>query len=584
MYIDNGTPKSRQFDDVYFSQLGGLEESEYVFCRGSGLVDKLASDQPITIGELGFGTGLNFLTAWNTWRKAGRRQLIHFVSIEKFPLEQEQLSAALKEFTSLAHLTEQLVASYPTKAAPGFHHRQFEGGKVHLTLVFDDVLPALEQMVGGADIWLFDGFAPAKNPEMWSLEVFQGVASHCFPGSTFSTFSAARRVRDNLTATDFTWEKIPGYGRKREMLVGSYSGPTKTERLFGPNAYLPHRTRITVAGAGVSGITCTNQLGHSGFQVRVIDKSNKIGAGASGNPVGLLHMPLNSGATAGGGFFRQATATAYHAIKGLPMVRQNLSGIIHLPFQKSAKRLFMREPLSNEIGHDHLPKAAAELSDFAGLPIPIDGWLVPQAGWFSPRDWLESLVSEGVEFNFGQEIQRVLPQTEDVLIICCGHDSKGLLPHLPLRALPGQVTLMSATAQTKTLKRPVAYGGYITPALANSHLVGATFRRNTSDDHPTDFDNQLNLARLQEHLGVSGGQIVGARASTRGNSTDRIPLVGPINASGKVWSSTAHGSRGLANSLLSAAIITHALQHRLLPVSRRSFAAIHPSRFPGCDA
>ncbi|WP_370519432.1 MnmC family methyltransferase [Gilliamella sp. Pas-s27] len=70
------------------------------------------------------------------------------------------------------------------------------------------------------DTWFFDGFSPAKNPDMWSECLFK----HCFeltaPNGRFATFTAASFVRRHLINAGFTVQKRKGFGSKREMLVG----------------------------------------------------------------------------------------------------------------------------------------------------------------------------------------------------------------------------------------------------------------------------------------------------------------------------------------------------------------------------
>ena len=78
----------------------------------------------------------------------------------------------------------------------------------------------LPEWEGAADAWFLDGFAPARNPDLWSPKLMSGVARHTAPGGTFATYSAAGHVRRALTEAGFTVERRPGYGRKRHMSAG----------------------------------------------------------------------------------------------------------------------------------------------------------------------------------------------------------------------------------------------------------------------------------------------------------------------------------------------------------------------------
>ncbi len=69
-------------------------------------------------------------------------------------------------------------------------------------------------------LWFLDGFAPAKNPDMWTQNLFNAMARLARPGSTLATFTSAGFVRRGLQDAGFTMQKRKGFGRKREMLCG----------------------------------------------------------------------------------------------------------------------------------------------------------------------------------------------------------------------------------------------------------------------------------------------------------------------------------------------------------------------------
>ncbi|MBL4803508.1 MAG: tRNA (5-methylaminomethyl-2-thiouridine)(34)-methyltransferase MnmD [Alphaproteobacteria bacterium] len=218
-----GAPVSREFDDVYFSIDDGLAESEYVFLDGNGLPRGWRNRDYYTIAETGFGTGLNFLVAWKRFEEtATPHQKLHFISIEKFPLDAEEIELHLQPWKEVFEgYLKKLLAVYPF-VTPGFH-RVMINRRVMLTLVFDDVNVALPQISADVDAWFLDGFKPSTNPEMWTDEVFKNVARLSKPGTRFSTFTAAGAVRRGLNDVGFAVEKTKGYGRKRDMTIGVYN-------------------------------------------------------------------------------------------------------------------------------------------------------------------------------------------------------------------------------------------------------------------------------------------------------------------------------------------------------------------------
>src|SRR5690606_35016289 len=133
-----------------------------------------------------------------------------------------------------------LLEQYPPMVS-GFHHVLLPG--IHLCLLLGDVAEMLPALSGAFDAWYLDGFAPAKNPEMWTEEIFPLIRARTAPGGTLSTFSAASRVRRGLEAAGFEARKEQGFGRKREMTTAALPG-ARAEKA---------REKITIVGAGMAG-------------------------------------------------------------------------------------------------------------------------------------------------------------------------------------------------------------------------------------------------------------------------------------------------------------------------------------------
>ena len=95
-------------------------------------------------------------------------------------------------------------------------------GRIQLVLQANDIMLALPAISQKADAWLLDGFAPAKNADMWSCEVLAHITKLSKPNTTFATFTSAGAVRRGLQTAGFTVEKHNGFGKKREMLSGIF--------------------------------------------------------------------------------------------------------------------------------------------------------------------------------------------------------------------------------------------------------------------------------------------------------------------------------------------------------------------------
>ncbi|MBI3309896.1 MAG: tRNA (5-methylaminomethyl-2-thiouridine)(34)-methyltransferase MnmD, partial [Serratia liquefaciens] len=167
---EQGTPVSKQFDDVYFSNQDGLEETRYVFLKGNRLPQRFVEHpRPLFIvAETGFGTGLNFLTLWQAFAAFrattpnATLQRLHFISFEKFPLLQADLAAAHARWPELAPYADELRAQWPLPL-PGCHRLLLAEGRITLDLWFGDVnafLPHFDaSMNRQIDAWFLDGFA-----------------------------------------------------------------------------------------------------------------------------------------------------------------------------------------------------------------------------------------------------------------------------------------------------------------------------------------------------------------------------------------------------------------------------------------
>ncbi|HMO06364.1 MAG TPA: tRNA (5-methylaminomethyl-2-thiouridine)(34)-methyltransferase MnmD [Paracoccaceae bacterium] len=208
----DGVPVSRRFDDPYFSLAGGLEETRHVFLAGNGLPGRFRAG--FHIAELGFGTGLNLVAALVAWRAAGLSGPLRFTSFEAFPLTAEEMARALSAFPGVREVASPILAQW----AAGSHRIALPD--LAAEVVIGDARETLPSWRGVADAWFLDGFAPAKNPEMWDAGLMAAVAARTAPGGTCATYSAAGHVRRALVAAGFAVERRPGFGAKRHMTAG----------------------------------------------------------------------------------------------------------------------------------------------------------------------------------------------------------------------------------------------------------------------------------------------------------------------------------------------------------------------------
>ena len=600
----NGHLYSARFGDIYFSRDSGLEEKQYVFLQGNRLADRFGSLQPGTtfsIGETGFGTGLSFLCAWQLFDKvASPGASLDFFSVEKYPLDEEELSAALALWAQLRPYADELILRW-RRRVPGWNRWSFAGGRVRLTLAIEDVAEALPE-THGIDAWFLDGFSPARNPEMWTQQIFHCLVRASRAGATFATYTCAGVVRRGLEQAGFQVKKISGFGRKREMLQGELPGPS------------PVRTAPSTAiviGGGVAGCAAASALASRGLVVELLE-SRTLGAGASGNPLGILHARLSAGMNA---LHRFVLASYGHALALLDEklsvdgVMRSECGELQLSFSAEEARRIEKLAALDWPLHVFRSVDAAEASALAGIELSYGGLWFPGSGWLAPPQLCAALLgSQSIILYTGRTVKSLIPtshgwrvQAEDqrkqvssleaeIVVVCTGYQVKSLpaLANLPLTPVRGQLTLIPATAVSRSLRTIVCGSGYLAPAVAGRHVVGATHRFNDTSINLNVSEHAENLSRLREISPVlqrlsddviqdtSQLEQLDGRASIRGSVPGAMPLVGELLPG--LYTSLGHGTRGLITAGLSAESVAATACGQLLPLPLSVVNALSPAR------
>ena len=213
-------PYSRAFDDHFYCRSDGRLECGHVFLAGNELPRRWQRAEPFRIAELGFGTGLNLCETWRQWREtAPPEACLHFTSFERFPMARADIGRALAHWPEIERERETLTAAWPDE--PRGRIEIDLAPRVRLSVVCGAALESLAAETTLFDAWYLDGFAPARNPDMWSAELMAEVFRLTLPGGRFATYAAAGFVRRNLQAAGFTVERRPGFAGKREMLCGA---------------------------------------------------------------------------------------------------------------------------------------------------------------------------------------------------------------------------------------------------------------------------------------------------------------------------------------------------------------------------
>lgn len=519
---EDGTPVAREAGDVYFTAGDGLAETRAVFLKGCGLPEAWAGRDSFTIGETGFGTGLNFLALCDLWQahRPAPDAWLHFVSFEGFPLMQADAARALSTWPELEGLAARLLAAWPGPVR-GVHQLVWADFGVTLTLHLGDIHDTLPQSRFQADAWFLDGFSPARNEDMWSAGLYGLIAARSKPGAVIGTFTVAGAVRRGLASAGFEVSKAPGHGRKRERLEARLKqAPAPQPDVHGLRGLPAAAKKVAILGAGIAGASAAQALARQGTEVTIFDPAGPA-TGASGNPLALLMPRLDAG----------DTTQARLLIDAYLAARQTYAGT------DGAHETSVRQ----------MPKDEAERSRFAKLladpPLPLEdleaisggGLLHKRAMILEPRRIVSGLlgnirVSTGsVEADLAD--RRVNGEAFDAIILANALAANRQLDWIRLEGRLGQVEHLTGGAMAAA--DAVASGHYAL-ALRDERLWGATFERiedgmQAEVSQAARGQNDAALDQLSPWWQRDARMLpVTSRAAIRATTADRLPLIGPV--------------------------------------------------------
>lgn len=583
---ERGKPRSLDFSDIYAPHQGAAEQCEYVYLQGNNLPQRWQRGEQPRIGELGFGTGLNFLVTWQSWlRHAPTHDALHYISCENAPLHPDDLRRFEKLYPELEPFYNELLDALPLPI-PGVHHLTLDNDRVHLYLLYGDALESLRDYghsentpATHIDAWYLDGFTPQRNPAMWSAPLMHELARHSATHATYATYSSSRSMRENLGAAGFTTESRPGFGPKLEMTIGNIT----RQRTDTPSP----ATAVTIIGGGLAGCSAAYACAMRGLYVELYECRDTLATQASAQPTGIIFPQLSK-------YWDARTALSVHGtlatlrtlgtlLHSGADIEHDMCGMLWLPLRDT-----YRERLQGQCARLALPEAfvhevnATQASELAGIPVMHGGLFFPHVGWMNMPQLCQALASHPritVHCNAPQE-SVVGTQTQPV-IIANGHHACALAPskHLPLLPLHGQLSICAARPSTQPLKTVLCYDGHCTPAIAGQHYIGATFDRDAPTLMETTQAHERNLNNLNRCIGdnAHGLHPRAAILGTRTSTPDRMPLVGHIAE--HTYISLGHGSRGLTTCLLSARHIAALITGRPAPLSTTVARAIAPQRY-----
>ena len=601
-FNEQGTPASTDFDDVYFSNENGIQETHYVFLQGNKLLERWQAHQQthFCIAETGFGTGLNFFCTAKLFMQfindnpQHKLQKLIFVSTEKHPIEKQQANEVLALWPQFSEFTDPWLQNYPIPTS-GVHRRHFDCA-ITLDIHYSDATEAFNSIAnkqqGLVDAWFLDGFAPSKNDSMWHNDLFLSMARISRNNASVATFTAAGFVKRGLIAAGFAMTKQKGFGKKREMLIGTYQraaanmqNSTHSVQQFQPPYFMRYSASsasnkpelVSIVGNGLAGAISALKLVNEGIKVKLIWQGDEPGDGASGSPIGGFYPQLNaqnnhasriqlSSFLYASGFYNELAKTS-------PFAHQ-WCGALQLGFNENTQ-VRLNKLIEKQLWPDQVAYSvcAHQASDIAGVAIEYPCLFMPQAGWISPLSLIKacinaanntgllslmpnmklsdyscepegtvtlSLISSQTNKTDKQLAQEVKTNiSTNVLILATGNGSQSITKGLvPLRLTRGQVEMVSSQGTLANLQTLLCHKGYLTPSVHGFHALGSTYVKQDTNCEVRSAETQQNYAMHKDSMqqvqwikeldSMQQDPNNFARAAIRCSSPDHLPVVGAM--------------------------------------------------------
>ena len=590
-----------------------------MFLAGNELPARWRGAEGFVILETGFGLGLNFLVTWQAWRNSQAGGRLHFVSVEKHPLRRDDFAALLAPWPELAELAGELLHRWPPPVS-GFHRLHFDHGRVTLTLLFGDAGALLPQLAASIDAVFLDGFAPARNPDLWSPALLAAISRLCSRHATLASWSVAGTVRRALASHGWRLQRRPGFAAKRQMLTGLLGAAALPAPTPGRH-FRPADRHAIVIGAGLAGTAISERLASRGWRIDLFERHAAPAREASGNPTGIVLPHLAKDDALAARLSRACYLYALHGNAFLPGLRWSPCGVLQVA--RDAAHEALQHATVEELG---LPAEFAAFLDrdaaqaLIGRDLAHGGWWFPGGGWVSPASLCAALLAAGgdlVHTHFATEVAALRQSAEGWQAIDGGGKLLAGAPHvilanalaanrllprpLPLTPIRGQISYLPAhlCAGLASLRQVVCRSGYITPPGAGTVCIGASFDSDDTDMAMRVADHAGNLRRLEELLpgaaeGFDATRLDG-RVGLRTAAPDRLPLIGALPDTEAIAGNAAtldslprraglHGllgfsARGMVWAPLAAELLASQLEGDPLPVERELARAVDPARF-----
>mgnify|MGYP000848522288 FL=1 len=414
---------------------------------------------------------------------------------------------------------------------------------------------------------------------MWSKEIFKQMYLSSHGDTTFSTFTSARLIKNNLEESGFVYELDEGFSNKRHMLKG---------KALSTNVKEISKKKIAVIGSGIAGSTLAYKLAQRGHRVDVYEQNDELCSGVSGNGVLITYPRLSAFDSPYARFCLHSFLFASSFYDSLNSNAWYKSGVFLMNHDDSSLKrqnsLLEARP-SNDLFEE---LSCEEASKRAGLKLNNGGIFFKKGGYLEAKALCQDLLShKNINLILSSRVEKIEADGKNLTLVsegeiseyeevclCAGYASENLLNFPGLSSKRGQISYVDSSKDFEKLNFPICASGYFSPRVKGSHVLGSSYSEVTNDivleDEHT--SNKKKLKAIHDFkVNIVDGN-VGFRAVTK----DRLPLIG-INKG--IYVNTGHGSRGSTSSPLCAEIIADLIDGRPLPADHEVVIALDANRF-----
>ena len=572
---DGESIASKDYEDRYF-QVNGFEESKEVYIDGNNLEERWESfsGSCFTIGELGFGLGLNFLTMMHCWLKKERSFNLDYIGIDKKILEKSNLIMLEEAFPNLKNEIK-VLKECDIVGHNGFECISIPDLKIRLILITEDIQKAINDIcVSNIDAWFLDGFDPKKNPEMWEEDILKTVFDLSSCDSSFSSFTSVGRIRRALLENGFEVSKVSGFGTKRHRIIG---------KKFIENKKSNGIKKIAILGAGLSGSNLAFNLANANIEVDIYDALADLNKGSSGGPIASMYPKFSLDNSPRSKFL---IASYFFSLNFY---------IKNLGFENTGLLFYGSDEIKDKwiskiltLGRDDLFELLNddEVENFLGVCEIKKALHVKKGLYLQPLELKKKLLEHrfikiipNEEFvSFSEEKSKVvvdfksgLRKSYDALAVCTGKGLKDFNDNLKV-----SYGLMAGISNKDlfNIKKPLNHQGYIIPKVDGTNWIGSTYEQ-SPEIKKENIEEKIKLNHAI--FGRKGMSFEihdiweGERVSARSN----LPIASKIPETKNIYCIGGLGSRGLSYAPFLAEIVSSAIQDKQIPLSKEIFSLLN---------